>query len=567
MKKKWNIADLIDLEFFLNQDSDEDLDSLTARDRKIYSELPSALKKSNPAPPVLLRSWLAARRTGQTMLPGQSWQEILWFFSGVALLSGLFCGGGLALSFLSYSGKEPVNVAAYFAVFVLTQVLLFVVLVCSALFRRIQGRNFVETSLLYGLLRHLFTRVFQKVMASMRKRASQKISAETRLKWSSYTASLQQIHQRYGPLLLRPFFLIVQVFGVSFNAGVLAATLFKVIGADLAFGWQSTLQVTPASVHNLVHWIALPWSWLPSNFIPTLDQIEGSRLVLKEGIYFLVNADLTSWWPFLCLSVLCYGLLPRLLLLLIVHIQQSRHLAQLNFSQGYFRQTLHRMHTPQLSTAAQVEPCQPQPQPQPLSDTPDIPPSFAGSSAPAPTTSSDPSSSIFQKQEQEQEQEQQQQIEENTPTTAEEPFPSSSPPKLMVLIPDELLPDCPAHGLEQQIQTRLGYTLAAILPFWTLEKSEEEELAVLTTKMKEAKNNDLLILLEAWQPPIEELISWLKLVRQHLGPDALIFLALIGKPNAETLLTPVLPQHIQIWQYTIAKLGDSGLQLIELVKS
>lgn len=85
--------------------------------------------------------------------------------------------------------------------------------------------------------------------------------------------------------------------------------------------------------------------------------------------------------------------------------------------------------------------------------------------------------------------------------------------------------------------------------------------------MKEAKNNDLLILLEAWQPPIEELISWLKLVRQHLGPDALIFLALIGKPNAETLLTPVLPQHIKIWQYTIAKLGDSGLQLIELVKS
>lgn len=526
MKKKWNIADLIDLEFFLNQDSDEDLDSLTARDRKIYSELPSALKKGNPAPPVLLRSWLSARRVGQTMLPGRSWQEILWFFSGVALLSGLFIGGGLALSFLSYSGQEPVNVAAYFAVFVLTQVLLFVVLACSALFRRVQGRNLVEASLLYGLLRHLFTRVFHKVMASMQRRASHKVSAETRLKWSSYTASLQQIQQRYGPLLLRPFFLIVQVFGVSFNAGVLAATLFKVIGADLAFGWQSTLQVTPTSVHNLVHWIALPWSWLPNNFIPTLKQIEGSRLVLKEGIYFLGNADLTSWWPFLCLSVLCYGLLPRLLLLLIVHIQQSRNLAQLNFSQGYFRQIVHRMHTPQISTAAQVEPCQP-------SDTP-TPSSF---------------------------QEEQQQSEEHTPTT-EEPCPPASPPRLMVLVPDELLADCPTHALEQQIQTRLGYTLAEILPFWTLDKSEEEELAVLTEK-----NNDLLILLEAWQPPIEELTSWLKLVRQHLGPDALIFLALIGKPSAETLLTPVLPQHLQIWQYTIAKLGDSGLQLIELVKS
>lgn len=63
MKKKWNIADLIDLEFFLNQDSDEDLDSLTARDRKIYSELPSALKKATL--PLLSYSALGLLPAGQ----------------------------------------------------------------------------------------------------------------------------------------------------------------------------------------------------------------------------------------------------------------------------------------------------------------------------------------------------------------------------------------------------------------------------------------------------------------------------------------------------------------------
>lgn len=359
MKKLWNIADLIDLEFLLNHDEGEDLDRLAARDRQIYTELPSPSKEARP--PALLRSWLSSRREalhpeeGEIALPGHAWQEMLCLFFALALLTGLFSGGGLAFSFLAYSGKEPVNVAAYFTVFVLAQAFLFLLLVGSAFFRKLQGKNFIEASLLYRLLRRLFTGLLEKLMARVRKKTSQKVAAETRLKWSASAASVRQIRQRYGLVFLRPFFLIVQVFGVSFNIGVLAATLFKVIGADLAFGWQSTLQVTPASVHELVHGIALPWSWLPNSFIPSLSQIEGSRLILKEGIYHLINADLTSWWPFLCLSVFCYGLLPRLVLLIMVSLQQQRDLARLDFQQGPLRQILHRMQTPQVSTAARQE--------------------------------------------------------------------------------------------------------------------------------------------------------------------------------------------------------------------
>jgi hypothetical protein len=42
-------------------------------------------------------------------------------------------------------------------------------------------------------------------------------------------------------------------------------------------------------------------------------------------------------------------------------------------------------------------------------------------------------------------------------------------------------------------------------------------------------------------------------------------LALIGKPSPETILTPVQPQHLQIWKQKTAALSDPGLQLIELV--
>ncbi len=569
MKKKWTIADLIDLEFFLNQDEGEDLDKLAARDRKIYSELPSVVKEVKLSPSVLLRLWLSSRRkalskkTGETTLPGRTWQEVLCFSFGAALLSGLFSGGGLAFSFLSYSGKEPVNVAAYFAVFVLIQVLLFLLLACSAVFHRLQGSSLIETSLLYRLLRYIFTGLLHKIMAGIQKRASQKISGETRLKWSIYTGSFKQIRQRYGLLLLRPFFLIVQIFGVSFNAGVLAATLFKVIGADLAFGWQSTLQVTPASVSLLVHWIALPWSWLPNTFIPDLSQIEGSRLVLKDGIYHLANADLTSWWPFLCLSVLCYGLLPRLGLLCIVKIQQCRNLARLDFQQGFFRPTLHRMQTPQVSTAARIE----------TKLTPNK--SSAKSTAGADNSA-----------EREPEQTRPHKINKINKNIKES---DTSPPddsddlnklgnlrnlgdfntplpSIITLIPDELLPECSVDDLQQQVRNRLSYMPSQLIPFWTLEHSEEEELSTLQTLLTQEKNKDVLVLLEAWQPPIEELFSWLNLLRQCLGQDALIFLALIGKPRPETIMTPVQPQHLQTWQLKTATLSDPGLQLIELVK-
>ncbi|RWX45865.1 hypothetical protein H206_00736 [Candidatus Electrothrix aarhusensis] len=556
MKKLWNIEDLIDLEFFLNQDNGEDLDSIAARDRKIYTELPSAIKESKT--PKLLRAWLSSRRKallqegGEAALPGRTWKEILYLFFSVALFAGLFSGGGLAFSFLAYSGKEPVNVAAYFTVFVLAQAVLFLLLAGSAFFRRIQGKHIIEASLLYRLLHRLFTALLHKFMAGVQKKTSQKVSAETRLKWSVYTSSIKQIRQRYGLLFLRPFFLVVQVFGVCFNIGVLAATLFKVIGADLAFGWQSTLQVTSASVHNLVHWTALPWSWLPKLFIPTLSQIDGSRLVLKEGIYHLVNTDLTSWWPFLCLSVLCYGLLPRMILLIIVSIQQYRDLAGLDFQQGYFRQTLHRMRTPQVSTVARTEPK--------LTGTTRLEPHRKSDREPDIIGAKLTPTTIPTIQESTQEQ--------PPADDSLETFDPDAPlAPIIALIPDELLADCSSGELEQQVCNRLGYVLSQRLPFWTLEQNEEEELAALKKAMEQDKSRDVFVLLEAWQPPIEELFSWLEQLRQTIGSAPVILLALVGKPTPQTILTTVQPQHLQIWQQKTTALGDPGLQLIELVKS
>ena len=48
--------------------------------------------------------------------------------------------------------------------------------------------------------------------------------------------------QIYGSLFYWPVFILAQIFGVWFNLGVLGTTFMKVLGSDVAFGWQSTVQ-------------------------------------------------------------------------------------------------------------------------------------------------------------------------------------------------------------------------------------------------------------------------------------------------------------------------------------
>ncbi len=517
-QSRWNTAALLDLEFFMQQDEGEDINRLSARDREIFSALP----EKEAADAQLLRCWLECRKKKAEQkniaLPGSLWQELIFLFALAAGLAGLISGGGAAFSLLAYSGAEPVNVAGYFALFVLLQIALYLLLAGSFFCSKCQGGSMLTSSLLYRLAGRLFFWLLDKSAAAGR-RASSHISAEQRLSWAAHAGSVKSLRQRHGLLLLRPFFLLAQLFGISCNIGVLIVTLLKVIGSDLAFGWQTTLQIDAAAVHALAGWISLPWSWLHADWVPALGQIEGSRLILKDGIYHLASRDLASWWPFLCLSVLCYGLLPRLLLLTFGLLLQRQAFAKLNLHQGCFRQIIHRMRTPQVATAASA-------------------PAKKDAAALPPEESCAPESTLPQRNE---------------------------TPPVVVLIPDELSAACPTDALAEQIRRKTGYLLRQIVPFGTLEKSEAEELAILKEAMSaQGGCKDVFILHEAWQPPVQELLRWLAELRRALGPQPVIILALIGKPAAENLLTPPQPEQFRIWRQKTAALGDSGLHVIEL---
>jgi hypothetical protein len=139
-------------------------------------------------------------------------------------------------------------------------------------------------------------------------------------------------------------------------------------------------------------------------------------------------------------------------------------------------------------------------------------------------------------------------------------------PAALALVPDELFEECPCQEFRQQVRARLGYDIVALLPVWTLERSEDEELEAVRVAMTEKACEDVLLLQEAWQPPIQEFLGFLEKMRTLIGEQPTLVVVLVGKPAAGSMLTPVKPLNLQIWQRKIRALSDSGLQLVELVK-
>ena len=164
------------------------------------------------------------------------------------------------------------------------------------------------------------------------------------------------MQRKYGLLLFWPLFSLSQRTLVGFNAGLLGASLFRVTTSDLAFGWQSTIQFSSAALHKMVKILALPWSWLfPEDLAyPSLAAIEGSRIILKDGIYHLATENLVSWWPFLLLCLLVYGLLFRVLLTVFASWCQHRALRNIKLDNSDGLSVIRRMKTPLVSTQAAV---------------------------------------------------------------------------------------------------------------------------------------------------------------------------------------------------------------------
>lgn len=525
MKERWQISDFLDLEYFFIQDrkliKEQGEAVLRERDRKLYLE---EIAPDEPAGEIsdrerLIRRWLRVRRqreqktVPETLLPGKVWSGASRIGPLVVFLVMAILGSGSGYSALNYFGKEPVNVWLFFLLFIGVQVVILVSMLIFAVLRPFKGRDSNLSS---------FPAWFNRGLSLFFKAGRYGLENSRREQFAGALAMLQARGRGYGSLFFWLPFKLLQVSAIAFNLGVLGALLLKVAITDLAFGWQSTIQFSSQLIATLVQWLAWPWAWLlGTSAYPDLAQIEGSRMILKEGIYHLTSADLASWWPFLALAIICYCLLPRVFLFLVAVFASRRALARVSFKRADYKQLVHRLLTPRLEIGI----CKPLPE---INSTAIKVDERGGAGSPAGEGQENPVNG-----------------------------------NLMALVPDELFADCKRARFDLLCRQAFGYGVAEIIRIdgvvldWDL----------IFKRLKGSRDSfsAFLLLQEAWQPPIQEQLLFLRDLRQLCGSETQIIVALVGKPEPGTIFTKFAETDLMIWQQKTATLGDLSLQVSPLV--
>jgi hypothetical protein len=493
MKRDMRLGEYLDLEWFLEQDRLADPAETLGRDRGLGLEAQAA------AVPVPEFGWFwLARRRSET--GGAAPSSIL--ASGLAALRillaglGLVAGVSLVRGLLMYSGTEPVNVSVFLLAAVFPQAGL--CLVAAALL----GARLLGFGRLHIPLRPLFSLLWRR---------PGRLSPQ-----AGFVRSLFLGPGWPARMLAWECLALLHLGGLCLAVGSLAGLMISVTVTDLAFGWQSTLQVGARGMHAVVSFLALPWSWLPAGWglAPSLEQIEGSRIVLKEGISTLASADLIAWWPFLAMSLLAYALLPRLVLLGICRHALRR--LERGFVHPGLGRIVDRMSSPLVETAAGAG----------------VP------STPLP-------------------------LRRKLPVRPEghDALESSETAGSVLLLPPELEGRIGADDLAAAALRAGGQAPVRIVPAALEEGAVAGVLAACRGLEWVGGRQRYIVLVEAWQPPIRESLQAIEALGRDDEGGRSLTLLLCGRPSGGRWLTPPDATDREVWSAAVERLAPMRVDI------
>lgn len=112
---------------------------------------------------------------------------------------------------------------------------------------------------------------------------------------------------------------------LAFNTGCIGSFITILLFNDLSFVWRSTL-LDAGHIHPILSAIALPWFFIDAAqpIFELLVNTQHSRLIDNPAS----SVDYGSWWKFLIAAQLCYGIIPRILLLIWASYRFKRQLIQ-----------------------------------------------------------------------------------------------------------------------------------------------------------------------------------------------------------------------------------------------
>ena len=517
---RWRLADFLDFDYAVEKAAAAGPESDSTH-RKVFLAFLAARKRETSDSldrRRVFRFWLEAQR--RQAPPSAIWPGALFcrgktLLTHALLLIAVFAGALASAGLLRYDGIQPVNVFG-FLFFLLGGQLLLLAASFAALILRPLGLLGLETGIIAPGMYHLL----KQIAAGTQKASLRGSSSETRLQITSFFGSLGKKHSRYRPLLAGLVAGLSQTFGVWFNLAAIASTLLLVSFSDRAFGWQSSLNLSSENVHRATRVIARPWSSFYPAGAPSVSQIEGSRIYLKDGIRSLSNKNLVSWWPFLVCSLLVYGLLPRLLLWLAAWGIARRQLGKLGFDSLRCDRLWESMIRRQLQVGAAEE----------------SPLAFAANSSfpQAP----------FKKQ----------------PTA----LCSANRQSALLFAEPELAKRVRREAVNEWIHRQIHWAVRRWVPLPDENESWEDFWAALDPMRFQDAYARIVVLQESFQPPIREFLDWLKRLKGTQDADGKAIVLLVGRPKGAEQIGTVSEINRQIWERSVESLGDANLAVDSL---
>lgn len=339
-----SLAEMVDLQALLERDADEDEQVLLERDGALGRDL-----NASALPDVLaMRAWLAERQLGHPPSAGARlvrWgARSAWLIRAGAAVAGLATVGG----WLQAQGRQPLNVINFWAALLGTQILFLFVFAYSIARWRWQARRPQPAP--DGSAEALPW--LASLIDGWRARAAR--SGEARgLPGPAWT----KVRKLYGEVMGWEALRWAQLLAVFYNVGAIAGLVLWSTVSDPSFGWRSTL-LDDNDVHSWADGISAPWAWLHPSARPSYADVLGTRYSSLDA-RFMGNEGLrnrapvwAAWWPFLLMSLLTYGLLPRLVTYAWTAWRSRKAVAAAPWRSAAAEQVLHRMRRTGLTAPA-----------------------------------------------------------------------------------------------------------------------------------------------------------------------------------------------------------------------
>lgn len=338
------LATVVEIRHWLQEDASLPIAQRHQRDRALALSEPALDPVADKPGVQTARVMTWWQRLAAESSPGRSTLvvRIRLALRGAPVLLGLFgvaLGAAAASAGLAYDGSHPVNLIAVLMLLVGLPGI-FLLLTLLLLPGRLPGLGWLQQLLANLNLGQWLTRWLSYKIATYGDSVGNSEGLGLRA-LSGWRAS-RSTTARVGKWLMLA---ISQAFTIGFFVGALGALFALVSFTDLAFGWSTTLELSPQSLVRWVQTSAAPWAaWLPQA-APTAELIVQSQYFRAAGSP--ANAQqLGGWWPYVVMCLLIYGLLPRLLLLLLSRWRLAVATQHLLLDDPQVQALLERLQTP-----------------------------------------------------------------------------------------------------------------------------------------------------------------------------------------------------------------------------